>query len=45
MTFQGGAIREQGVTFALVIAKKHVIDSPTEASRDIADFSRSFRAC
>ena len=26
MTFQGAVIREQGVTFAVVIVKKHVID-------------------
>jgi hypothetical protein len=27
MTFQGAVVREQGVTFAVVIVKKHVIDS------------------
>jgi hypothetical protein len=42
MTFQGAVIREQGVTFAVVIVKKHVIDSSTEAGRAIADFQPVF---
>ncbi len=35
-------IREQGVTFAVVIVKKHVIDSSTEAGRAIAAFQPVF---
>ena len=42
MTFQGAVIREQGVTFAVVIVKKHVIDSSTEAGRAIAAFQPVF---
>jgi len=42
MTFQGAVIREQGVTFAVVIVKKHVIDSSSEASRAIAAFQPVF---
>lgn len=42
MTFQGAAIREQGVTFAVVIVKKHVIESSTEAGRAIAAFRPVF---
>ncbi len=42
MTFQGAVIREQGVTFAVVIVKKHVIDSSTEAGRAIAAFQPAF---
>jgi hypothetical protein len=42
MTFQGALIREQGVTFDLVIVKKHVIDNSSEASRAIAAFQPVF---
>jgi hypothetical protein len=42
MTFQGAVIREQGVTFAVVIVKKHVIDSSAEANRAIAGFQPVF---
>ncbi len=42
MTFQGAVIREQGVTFAVVIVKKHVIDSTSEAGRAIAAFQPVF---
>ena len=43
MTFQGAVIREQGVTFAVVIVKKHVIDGgSTEAGRAIAAFQPVF---
>jgi hypothetical protein len=42
MTFQGAVIREQGVTFAIVIVKKHVIDSSSEAGRSIAAFQPVF---
>ena len=42
MTFQGAVIREQGVTFAVVIVKKHVIDSSIEAGRAIAAFQPVF---
>jgi len=42
MTFQGAVIREQGVTFAVVIVKRHVIDSVTEAKEAIAAFQPFF---
>jgi hypothetical protein len=42
MTFQGAVIREQGVSFAVVIVKKHVIDSSSEASRAIDAFQPVF---
>ena len=42
MAFQGAVIREQGVTFAVVIVKKHVIDSSAEAGRAIAAFQPVF---
>lgn len=42
MTFQGAVIREQGITFAVVVVKKHVIDSGTEASQAIDAFQPLF---
>ena len=42
MTFQGAVIREQGITFAVVVVKRHVIDSSTEAGRAIAAFQPVF---
>ncbi len=42
MTFQGAVIEEQGVTFAVVIVKKHVIDNSTEAGQAIAAFQPVF---
>jgi hypothetical protein len=38
MKIQGAVIREQGVTFAVVVVKRHVIDSRSEADRAIAAF-------
>jgi hypothetical protein len=38
MTFQGAVIREQGITFAVVVVKKHIIDSGAEAGRAIDAF-------
>ncbi|MDF0591675.1 hypothetical protein [Candidatus Methanocrinis natronophilus] len=38
MRFQGAEIKEQGVTFAVVIVKKHVIDNRSEANRIITAF-------
>src|SRR5262245_20060858 len=42
MTFQGTVIREQRVTFAVVVVKKHVIDSRIEADQTIAAFQPVF---
>lgn len=42
MTFQGAVIREQGVTFAVVIVKKYVIDSSAEANQTITAFQPVF---
>lgn len=41
MRFLGSVIREQGVTFAIVVVKKHVIDS----SRSAGDAIAAFRPC
>lgn len=33
MTFEGAIIREQGVEFAIIVVKRHVLSSTIEASR------------
>lgn len=38
MRFQGAVIREQGVTFAIVIVKRQVLDNRSEAQRTAAAF-------
>lgn len=42
MRFQGAIIKEQGVTFAVVIVKKHVIDNKSEARRAMQSFQPVF---
>jgi signal recognition particle receptor subunit beta len=42
MRFQGAVIKEQGVTFAIVIVKTHVADSSIEAKRAIQFFQPRF---
>lgn len=42
MTFQGTVLKEQGVTFAIVIVKKHVVDVRSEAEKTIHSFQPVF---
>jgi hypothetical protein len=42
MTFEGAVVREQGVTFAVVIVKSHVVQNRSEASRAISSFQPCF---
>lgn len=42
MQFQGSVIREQGVTFAIVVVKRHVLDSTIEANRTARSFASVF---
>jgi hypothetical protein len=42
MRFQGAVIREQGVTFAIVVVRKHVIDNRHEADGAIGSFQPVF---
>jgi hypothetical protein len=42
MTIEGAVIKEQGVTFAVVIVKEHVLNSPSEADRAIQAFQPIF---
>ena len=42
MRFQGAVIREQGITFAIVIVKAHVLDDRAAVERTIAQFAPRF---
>ncbi|WP_017313947.1 hypothetical protein [Mastigocladopsis repens] len=42
MKFQGAVIKEQGVTFAVVVVKKHILDNKTEADKTIRMFQPIF---
>jgi hypothetical protein len=42
MTFEGALIREQGVNFAVVIVKQHVLASSTTAENAIRAFTPAF---
>jgi hypothetical protein len=42
MTFQGAVIKEQGITFAVVIVKKHLVDNKFEADKAILSFQPLF---
>lgn len=43
MKFQGAIIREQGVTFAIVVVKKRVIDFTSRAQEVMQAFNGIFR--
>jgi hypothetical protein len=42
MRFQGAVVREQGVTFAVVIVKRHVLDNHAQANETIRSFRPVF---
>lgn len=42
MRFQGAVIKEQGQTFAIVIVKKHIVDSSFEAEKAINSYMYLF---
>ncbi|PHO05741.1 hypothetical protein CSC82_02650 [Rhodobacteraceae bacterium 4F10] len=42
MKFQGAVIREQGVTFAVAVVKRHVVSCRSTASRTSQAFSGAF---
>lgn len=42
MKFQGAVIKEQGQTFAIVIVKKHIVDSSFEGEKAINSFMHYF---
>lgn len=41
MVFEGALVKEQGVTFAIVVVKKYVVQNQFEAQRTIASFGSS----
>jgi hypothetical protein len=42
VVFQGALVREQGVTFAIVIVKSHVLQAPNQAGSAITSFQPLF---
>lgn len=42
MQIQGAVIQEQGVTFAIVIVKKHVVDNSIDAREAVGAFQPLF---
>jgi hypothetical protein len=42
MNFEGAVIKEQGITFAIVIVKKSVVDLRSEAEKAIRSFQPVF---
>jgi hypothetical protein len=42
MRFQGAVVREQGVSFAVVAVKKHVVDDRRRATEAIGSFQPVF---
>lgn len=42
MKFQGAVIKEQGNTFAVVVVKKHILDSALKSSEAIQAYRRYF---
>jgi hypothetical protein len=42
MTFEGAVIKEQNVTFAIVVVKQHVVDNSVEADRTLVSFRLVF---
>lgn len=41
MQFQGAVIKEQGITFAIVVVKSHILNDQAEANRLISLFQQS----
>jgi hypothetical protein len=42
MTIEGAVIREQGVTFAVVVVKEHILNNSIEAERAMRAFQPAF---
>lgn len=42
MKVQGAVIKEQGLTFAIVVVKKHIVDSQSQSQDAINSFSSLF---
>ncbi|MCG8508305.1 MAG: hypothetical protein MI741_03670 [Rhodospirillales bacterium] len=42
MRFQGAVVREQGVTFAIVVVKRHIVANRSQAQQAINSFQPAF---
>ncbi len=42
MQFQGAVVKEQGVTFAIVVVKKYIVDSQSESQKAVTSFMPLF---
>lgn len=42
MQFNGAVIREQGLTFAVVVVKRHILNSQSQANDAISSFKGAF---
>ena len=42
MTFEGALVSEQGITFAVVVIKPHIVQSHFEATQAIRSFQPAF---
>lgn len=42
MTFQGAVVREQGVTFGIIVVKSYVLNSPSDREDEIRFGLRAF---
>ncbi|MCK4828118.1 hypothetical protein KA005_70970 [bacterium] len=42
MKIQGAVIKEQGTTFAIVVVKKHIVDSGRQSEETIVSFAQLF---
>ena len=42
MTFEGAVLKEQGVSFAIVVVKEHVLNNSSECNNARSDFQTIF---
>lgn len=42
MKIQGAVIKEQGTTFAILVVKKHIVDSGRQSEETIVSFAQLF---
>ncbi len=42
MQFEGAVVKEQGVTFAVIVVKKHIVDSQHQSLETMQSFSGVF---
>lgn len=42
MKVQGAVIEEQGITFAIVVVKRHIVDSQIQSEQAMVSFARLF---